>query len=73
MKKKSNIGIAQNSPVQFLYFQPAIVVLSNSNIVTFTPHFLCWKYFHESFMDKNLLHIHLTKSNKLNKKESAPF
>ena len=73
MKKKSNIGIAQNSPVQFLYFQPAIVVLSNSNIVTFTPHFLCWKYFHESFMDKNLLHIYLTKSNKLNKKESAPF
>ena len=73
MQKKSNIGIAQNSPVQFLYFQPAIVVLSSSNIVTFTPHFLCWKYFHESFMDKNLLHIHLTKSNKLNKKESAPF
>ena len=73
MKKKSNIGIAQNPPVQFLYFQPAILVLSSGNIVTFTSHFLCWKYFHESFMDKNLLHIYLTKSNKLNKKESAPF
>ena len=38
---------------------------------TFTPHFMCWIYFDENFMDKNLLHISLTKFNKL--KESAFF
>ena len=39
-----------------------------SYIVQFTPHLLhilCWKYFYECFMDKNLLHISLTKFNKL--------
>ena len=35
---------------------------------TFTPHFMCWKYFGECFMDKNLLHIYLTKFNKLSKR-----
>ena len=35
---------------------------------TFTPQFMCWKYFDECFMDKNLLHTSLTKFNKLNKK-----
>ena len=38
----------------------------------FTPHllnqFMCWKYFDECFMDKNLLHIALTKFNKLSKR-----
>ena len=38
---------------------------------TFTPHFMCWIYFDENVMDKNLLHISLTKFNKL--KESMSF
>ena len=37
---------------------------------TFTPHFMCWKYFDECLMDKNLLHISLTKFNKINLKRS---
>ena len=32
---------------------------------TFTPNFMCWKYFDKCFMDKNL-HI-FDKFNKLNK------
>ena len=32
---------------------------------TFTPYFKCWQYFDEYFMDKNLLHIYLTKFSKL--------
>ena len=35
---------------------------------TFTPQFLCWKYFDECFMDKNLLQIYLTKFNILIKR-----
>ena len=35
---------------------------------TFTPDFMCVKYFDECFIDKNLLHISLTKLSKLNKK-----
>ena len=32
---------------------------------TITPYFMCWNYFDEYFMDKNLLHISLTKFNNL--------
>ena len=32
-----------------------------------------WKYFDECFMDKNLLHISLTKFNKLNKRRKHTF
>ena len=35
---------------------------------TFTPQFLCWKYFDECFMDKNLLQVYLTKFNILIKR-----
>ena len=38
---------------------------------TFTPHFICCKYFNESFMDKNLLHISLTKFYKLKQKKKV--
>ena len=40
---------------------------------TLSPHFMCWKYFGECFMDKNLLHISLTKFNKLNKRRKRTF
>ena len=40
---------------------------------TFSPHFICWKYFDEYFMDKNLLYISLTKFNKLNKRSKRIF
>ena len=40
---------------------------------TFSSHFLCWKYFDESFLDKNLLRISLTKFNKLNKRRKRTF
>ena len=39
--------------------------LSRGYIVKFTAHFTCWKYFDECLMDKNLLHISLTKFNKV--------
>ena len=35
--------------------------------------YMCWKYFDECFMDKNLLHISLTKFNKLNKRRKRTF
>ena len=35
---------------------------------TFTPSFICWIYFDESFLDKNLLHLSLTKFNKIKQK-----
>ena len=38
---------------------------------TFTPHFKCWIYSDENFMDKYLLHISFTKYNKL--KEGTHF
>ena len=53
----------QSSLFWFLFELP-----SGGYIVQFTPHFMCWKYFDECFMDKNLLHISLTKFNKLNKR-----
>ena len=34
---------------------------------------MCLKYFDECFMDKNLLHISLTKFNKLNKRRKRTF
>ena len=37
-------------------------------IVECTPHFMCWKYFDECFMDKNLLHISLSTFNKRRKR-----
>ena len=40
---------------------------------TFTPHFMCWKYFDECFMDKNLFHTSLTKFNKLSKRRKCTF
>ena len=39
----------------------------------FIPHFMCWKYFDEFFMDKNLLHMSLTKFNNLNKRRKPTF
>ena len=40
---------------------------------TFSPHFIFWIYFDECFMDKNLLHISLTKFYKLDKREKRTF
>ena len=40
---------------------------------TFTPHFMCSKYFDECFMDKNLFHTSLTKFNKLSKRRKCTF
>ena len=40
---------------------------------TFTPHFMCWKCFDKTCMDKNLLRISLTKFNKLNKRRKHTF
>ena len=40
--------------------------LSRGYIFKFTPHFICWKYFDEFFMGKNLLNIY--KFTELNKR-----
>ena len=39
----------------------------------FFPHFMCWKYLDECFIDNRLLHIFLTKFNKLNKRRKWTF
>ena len=43
------------------------------NLLQIYQHFMCWKYFDECWMDKNLLHISLTKFNKLNKRRKHTF
>ena len=40
---------------------------------TFSLHFIYWKSLDECFTDKNLLHISLTKFNKLNKRRKRTF
>ena len=40
---------------------------------TFLPHFMCWKYFDEYFMDENLLCISLTEFNKPNNRRKHTF
>ena len=44
-----------------------------SNFLHICPHFMCCKYFHECFKNKNLLYISLTKFNKLNKRRKRTF
>ena len=61
----------QESKKMWSKFDNVTPALSGGYIVQFTPHFMCWIYFDENFMNKDLLHISLTKFNKL--KESAPF
>ena len=40
---------------------------------TFSLHFIYWKSLDECFTDKNILHISLTKFNKLNKRRKRTF
>ena len=49
---------------------PAWYCKAGVTLCNFTPHFRCQKCFDECLMDKNLLHMSLTKFNKLNKKRS---
>ena len=44
-----------------------------SNLLHIFSTFMCWKYFDECFMNKDLLYISLTKFDKLNKRRKRTF
>ena len=69
MPKKlyGNHTLAWVSPVNLL------LIFRTLYIAKFTPHFMCWKYFDEIFVDENLLHTSLTKINKLNQRKKRTF